>query len=114
MLIVTDSFEMITKYTGILLSLCSLLTVIGVFVHRRRFPNAERPYKTFGYPITPILFSALIVWSIVYLVHEDYTKTFITHEQSAPWMTIMSFCTLLAGFIVYFINIKISKKQITQ
>lgn len=114
LLIITDSFEMITKYTGILLSLCSLLTVIGVFVHRRRFPNVERPYKTFGYPITPILFSALIIWSIVYLLNEDYTKTFVTHEQSAPWMTIMSFCTLLAGLIVYLINIRISKKQITQ
>lgn len=113
LLIITDSFEMITKYTGILLSLCSLLTVIGVFVHRHRFPNAERPYKTFGYPITPILFSALIIWSIVYIVHEDYVKTFVTQEQSAPWMTIMSFCTLLAGFIVYLINIRITKKQIT-
>ncbi|MBO4327865.1 MAG: amino acid permease [Bacteroidales bacterium] len=111
LLIITDSFEMITKYTGILLSLCSLLTVIGVFVHRRKFPNAERPYKTLGYPVTPIVFSALIVWSIVYLVHEDYTKTFIAHEQSAMWMSIMSFCTLLAGFIVYLINIRITKKQ---
>lgn len=114
LLIITDSFEMITKYTGILLSFCSLLTVIGVFVHRHRFPNAERPYKTFGYPVTPILFSALIIWSIVYLVHEDYTKTFITQEQSAPWMTIMSFCTLLAGLIVYLVNIRITKKQIAQ
>jgi len=114
LLIITDSFEMITKYTGILLSFCSLLTVIGVFVHRHRFPNAERPYKTFGYPVTPILFSALIIWSIVYLVHEDYTKTFITQEQSAPWMTIMSFCTLLAGLIVYLVNIRITKKQISQ
>lgn len=111
LLIVTDSFEMITKYTGILLSFCSLLTVIGVFVHRRKFPNAERPYKTFGYPVTPIIFSILIVWSIVYLVHEDYTKTFVTHEQSAMWMSIMSFCTLLTGFIVYLINIRITKKQ---
>ena len=111
LLIITDSFEMITKYTGILLSLCSLLTVIGVFVHRRKFPNAERPYKTLGYPVTPIVFSALIVWSIVYLVHEDYTKTFVAHEQSAMWMSIMSFCTLLAGFIVYLINIRITKKQ---
>jgi APA family basic amino acid/polyamine antiporter len=114
LLIVTDSFEMITKYTGILLSLCSLLTVIGVFVHRHKFPDAERPYKTFGYPVTPILFSALIVWSIVYLVHEDYTKTFVTHEQSFMWMSIMSFCTLLAGLIVYLINIRITKKQASQ
>ena len=114
LLIITNSFEMVTKYTGILLSLCSLLTVIGVFVHRRKFPNAERPYKTFGYPVTPLIFIALIVWSIVYLVYEDYTKTYVTHEQSFMWMSIMSFCTLLAGLIVYFINVKTTKKQISQ
>ena len=111
LLIITNSFEMITKYTGILLSFCSLLTVFGVFIHRRKYPDLKRSYKTLGYPVTPIVFSALIVWSIVYLVHEDYTKTFIAHEQSAMWMSIMSFCTLLAGFIVYLINIRITKKQ---
>ena len=114
LLIITNSFEMVTKYTGILLSLCSLLAVIGVFVHRYKFPKAERPYKTFGYPVTPLIFIALIVWSIVYLVYEDYTKTYVTHEQSFMWMSIMSFCTLLAGLIVYFINVKTTKKQISQ
>lgn len=114
LLIITNSFEMVTKYTGILLSLCSLLTVIGVFVHRHKFPNAERPYKTFGYPVTPIIFSILILWSISYLIHEDYVKTFVTHEQSFMWMSIMSFCTLLIGFIVYLVNIRISSKKITQ
>ena len=58
-----------------------------------------------------MIFIALIVWSIVYLVYEDYTKTFVTHEQSTMWMSIMSFCTLLSGFIVYLINIRITKKQ---
>lgn len=114
LLIITNSFEMVTKYTGILLSLCSLLTVIGVFVHRHKFPNAERPYKTFGYPVTPIIFAILIIWSITYLIHEDYVKTFVTHEQSFMWMSIMSFCTLLVGFIVYLVNLRISSKKIAQ
>ena len=114
LLIITDSFEMVTKYTGILLSLCSLLTVTGVFVHRHKFPNAERPYKTFGYPVTPIIFSILIIWSIVYLVYEDYINAIVKHEQSFMWMSAMSFCTLLIGLIVYFINIKITKKSSSQ
>lgn len=111
LLIITNSFEMITKYTGILLSFCSLLTVFGVFIHRRKFPHLQRSYKTFGYPVTPIIFCVLIVWSIVYLVHEDYVNTFVTHEQPVMWMSLMSFLTLLSGIVVYLINRKITTKN---
>lgn len=111
LLIITNSFEMITKYTGILLSFCSLLTVAGVFIHRRKFPDIKRNYKTLGYPVTPIIFCILIVWSIVYLVHEDYVKVFVTHEQPVMWMTLMSFLTLLAGVVVYLIDRRMTNKQ---
>jgi APA family basic amino acid/polyamine antiporter len=111
LLIITNSFEMITKYTGILLSLCSLLTVFGVFIHRRKYPDLKRSYKTLGYPVTPIIFCILIIWSIVYLVHEDYVKTFITHDQSVMWMSLMSFLTLLSGVIVYLIDRRMTTKQ---
>ena len=110
LLIITNSFEMITKYTGILLSMCSLLTVLGIFRHRRKFPNIERKYKTLGYPVTPIIFCLLILWSIVYLVYEDYIK-FANGEQPVMWMTLMSAFTLVSGIIVYFINRIITKKQ---
>lgn len=112
LLIITNSFEMITKYTGILLSICSLLTVWGIFRHRRKFPNIERKYKTLGYPVTPVVFCALILWSIVYLVYEDYYK-YVDGEQSAMWMTLMSALTLVSGVIVYFINRIITKKHIS-
>ena len=106
-----SAMVMITKYTGILLSMCSLLTVLGIFRHRRKFPNIERKYKTLGYPVTPILFCLLILWSIVYLVYEDYTK-FANGEQPVMWMTLMSAFTLVSGIIVYFINRIITKKQV--
>lgn len=103
-MILTDSFKEVTEYTGIVLSFCSLLTVGGVFVHRWRYPQAERPYKTFAYPITPILFCAVIVWSIVYLMQSDFSKAFVTHEQIAPWTTIASCATLLAGGVLWYVN----------
>lgn len=31
-------------------------TVAAVFVLRRRMPDAERPYRTWGYPLTPLLY----------------------------------------------------------
>ena len=32
------------------------LTVAGVFILRKRRPDMPRPYKTWGYPVTPIIF----------------------------------------------------------
>jgi basic amino acid/polyamine antiporter, APA family len=33
-----------------------VLTIVGIFVLRRRRPDAERPYKAFGYPLVPLLY----------------------------------------------------------
>ena len=40
------------------------LAALGVFVLRKKQPNANRPYRTFGYPITPIIFIAIAVWFV--------------------------------------------------
>ena len=108
MLILTNSFKEVTEYTGIVLSFCSMLTVAGVFVHRRRFPNATRPYKSFGYPVTPLVFCLLIICSISYLIYQDFTKSFVEHSQTAPWTTIASVLTLLIGCLLWFVNKKIN------
>jgi basic amino acid/polyamine antiporter, APA family len=33
-----------------------VLTIIGIFILRKKRPNAERPYKAFGYPVLPIIY----------------------------------------------------------
>ncbi len=33
-----------------------VLTIAGLFVLRRKWPNAERPYRAFGYPVIPVLY----------------------------------------------------------
>jgi basic amino acid/polyamine antiporter, APA family len=33
-----------------------VLTIAGIFVLRRKRPDAERPYRAFGYPIVPLLY----------------------------------------------------------
>jgi basic amino acid/polyamine antiporter, APA family len=50
------------------------LTIAGIFILRKKMPNAERPYKAFGYPILPAIYilmaiifcSLLIYYSPVY------------------------------------------------
>ena len=40
------------------------LVTSAVFVLRRKMPDAPRPYKTFGYPLIPIVFVLVAVWLI--------------------------------------------------
>lgn len=33
-----------------------ILTIAGIFILRKKRPDAERPYKAFGYPVLPVLY----------------------------------------------------------
>jgi APA family basic amino acid/polyamine antiporter len=69
-MVLTASFDALLTYLGVTLSVCAGLTVAGVVVLRRREPALERPYRTWGYPFTPVLFVALSLWMVVYAVTE--------------------------------------------
>ncbi len=69
-LILTSTFEKVLVYIELLLLLSALLTVAGVFWLRVREPDLERPIKTPGYPLTPLVFVAVSVWMIVYVAIE--------------------------------------------
>ncbi len=46
-----------------------ILTIAGVFVLRKKRPNAERPYRAFGYPVVPLLyiFGALVILVLLFV-----------------------------------------------
>ena len=51
-----------------------VLTIIGIFVLRRKRPDAERPYRAFGYPFVPLLYIvAATVIMIVLLLYQTQT-----------------------------------------
>ncbi|MCL4548857.1 MAG: amino acid permease [Bacteroidetes bacterium] len=41
------------------------MTAASIFIFRRKLPQIERPYSTFGYPVTPLFFTAMAVWFVV-------------------------------------------------
>ena len=45
-----------------------VLTIFGVFVLRRKRPDAERPYRAFGYPVIPALYMAVAVAIMLVLI----------------------------------------------
>ena len=56
LLLLTQSFQDVVRYTQFSLLLCSLLAVIGVIVLRFAHPEIRRPYRVWFYPIPPIIF----------------------------------------------------------
>lgn len=61
-LILSASFEKVLAYTGFILNLTSLLTVVGLFRLRYLEPELPRPYRAWGYPFTPLAFIGLSSW----------------------------------------------------
>jgi len=67
-----------------------ILTIIGIFTLRRKRPDAERPYKAFGYPIVPALY---IIGASVILV------VLFIYQTATTWPGLL---IVLTGVPVYF------------
>jgi APA family basic amino acid/polyamine antiporter len=67
------------------------LTVIGIFVLRRKQPLLERPYKAFGFPVLPVVYILLAMVFCVALIIQKPTY--------ATWGLII----VLAGIPLYYI-----------
>jgi len=91
-LLLTGTFEGVMVYIQMALILFSALTVLGVIVLRIREPQLTRPYRTWGYPLTPILFLGVSAFMMYYTV------------KSMPLQSLEGFATVLAGLIVYFVS----------
>ena len=68
MFILTSSFESVLLFAGFTLALNSFVTVLGVFVLRWRQPGLERPYRTFLYPLPPLIYLALMGWTLWFVL----------------------------------------------
>lgn len=74
------------------------LTILGLFFLRRKRPDAERPYKAFGYPVLPALY---IIGATTLLVVLALYKT----QTTWPGLVIV-----LTGIPVYFLWKKLGKR----
>ena len=101
-LIVTSTFDAIVNYIGFILSLSAFLTVLGVFVLRIGQPNLARPYRVWGYPVTPIIFLVVTGWMMVFVV------------RARPMVLLAGAATLLVGLVVYYINLGLAPAASTQ
>jgi APA family basic amino acid/polyamine antiporter len=61
-LLLSGTYETLLDYAMFALWISYALMVAGMMVLRRRQPRLERPYRMWGYPVTPLLFLAVAVW----------------------------------------------------
>ena len=70
-LILTGSLDALGNYVAFAITLFAGIAVAGVFVLRAREPEAPRPFKAVGYPITPGIF---VLMSLVMVVNAIYRE----------------------------------------
>jgi basic amino acid/polyamine antiporter, APA family len=73
-LVMTGSFDTLTDYVIFGSWIFYAAATASVFVFRRTMPNAERPYKTFGYPIVPVLFLIVAGFLLVNTLYNDHIQ----------------------------------------
>ncbi len=61
-LIVSGSYETLIDYAMFAIWLSYVFMIAGVLVLRRTQPDLPRPYKMWGYPVTPLLFLGVALW----------------------------------------------------
>ncbi len=101
-LILTQSFESVLNYIQFSITLSSFLAVLGVMVLRRTQPDLARPYRTWGYPVTPIIFLGVTAFIMFYLLSER------------PVQSLAGLATLASGLVVYWIWMRRSSSKVSQ
>jgi APA family basic amino acid/polyamine antiporter len=93
-LLVSQDPAKIVTYVESVLFFWSLLAVLGVIVLRIREPDLPRPYRAWGYPVTPILFALVALVCLV----QSYRQN--------PHPTLIGALTVLAGLPVYWLAVR--------
>jgi len=77
LLILTGSLDALANYVGFAITLFLGLAVAAVFVLRSREPDTPRPFKTFGYPVTPAIFVIASFAIVVNAFYADLQRTLV-------------------------------------
>jgi APA family basic amino acid/polyamine antiporter len=81
-----------------------VLTIFGIFILRAKHPNAERPYKAFGYPVLPAIY---ILMGITFCI------LLILYKPQFTWPGLI---IVLIGVPIYYIsqrNVKHNDETVT-
>ncbi len=98
-LALSGSFDTLTDYVVFGSWIFYALATSTIFVFRRKYPDAVRPYKAFGYPVVPILFLLVAGFLLI--------NTMIT----APFQAFTGIILILIGLPVYYYLTRVNNRQ---
>ena len=94
----SGEYDTLTDYAIFALTLFYALVAGSIFIYRRREPDAPRTYRTWGYPIVPILFLVVSAGLIVMTI------------RNSPKQSAIGLFLILLGLPVYYILQSRSRK----
>ena len=97
-MVATASYDKLLLYIGFTLSLVAILTVAGMIRLRMKNPMERPGYRTFGYPVTPLVFIIGNIWIIYFSV------------GSRPVPALAGLLTITVGMGIYFLFERRRKK----
>jgi APA family basic amino acid/polyamine antiporter len=89
--ILSASFSQVVIYISFTLNLFTFLAVAGIIIMRIKHPNWQRPYKTWGYPLVPVLFLLITGWLMYF--------GFLSNMKES----LLGLLTAASGIVIYFI-----------
>lgn len=94
LLVLSGSFDMLTDMLVFVSWLFYGLSAFGVFILRKKMPDADRPYKVWGYPFLPagfVLFSAFFLIITLYNDIQNYIdgKTALINSLFGLLLTLL-------------------------
>jgi basic amino acid/polyamine antiporter, APA family len=89
LMLFTRSFEAVLDFIQFSLLFCSFFTVLGVIKLRIAQPELPRPYRVWGYPVTPVVFLLVTLFMMYYLVTER------------PLQSVLSILIMISGLLIY-------------
>jgi APA family basic amino acid/polyamine antiporter len=87
-------------YVSFVVVLFYILTIAGIFILRKKRPDAERPYKAFGYPVLPVIYILLAILFCVALL------------RYKPKFTWPGLIIVLIGIPIYYIALARKKAEV--
>lgn len=77
LLALSGSFDTLTNYVIFGSWIFYALVTSSIFVFRRKYPDAERPYKAWGYPVVPAVFLIVTAWLLYNTIVTETIQSFV-------------------------------------
>ena len=89
LMLFTRSFEAVLEFIQFALLFCSFFTVLGVIKLRITHPHLRRPYRAWGYPVTPLVFLLVTGFMMYYLLTDQ------------PLRSVLGIVIMISGLLIY-------------